>query len=69
MVAHEEKEELVKTTVSLSPAGDIIGQWTILTVPKAVDKVGCMVYTSVLPIQSTIGAGAHEVADLLEKIC
>lgn len=41
MVAHEEKEELIKTTVSLSPAGDIIGQWTILTVPKLAD---CLVY-------------------------
>lgn len=37
MVAHEEKEGIIKTTVSLSPPGDVIGQWTMLSMPKAVD--------------------------------
>lgn len=35
MVAHKGKEEIVKTTVSLSPAGDIIGLWSVSTVPRS----------------------------------
>ncbi len=38
MVTQEEKEEIAKTTVSLSPAGDITEQRSISTVAKA---VGC----------------------------
>lgn len=37
MVAHEEKEGIIKTTVSLSPPGDVIGQRTMLSMPEAVD--------------------------------
>lgn len=46
MVAQEEKEEIAKTTVSLSPAGDIIGRGTLLIVPEAVDSLICCTYIS-----------------------
>lgn len=34
-------QEKTKAVVSLSPAGDIIGQWAILPVPEAVN---CLLY-------------------------
>jgi len=38
MVAQELKKEITKTTVSLSPSGDIMGHWKFFNVEKAVDN-------------------------------